>query len=60
MKMIFPFWKGLGLDLFKLKRLFHFESFADRAFRAKTPFFKRVGILFAQGRHLWIISTLKK
>jgi len=24
MKMIFPFWKGLGLDLFNLKKAFPF------------------------------------
>jgi hypothetical protein len=44
----FPILERFRLDFFNLKKTF---SFADGAFRAKALFSKRVGIIFAQGRH---------
>jgi hypothetical protein len=60
-EMVFPILEAMRRVIFPLwKYFFHFETLAGSDFRAADVFFLRTGMIFAPGRHLWIISTQKK
>jgi hypothetical protein len=43
-----------------MKIFFHFETLVGKGFGGADVFFLRTGMIFAPGRHLWIISTQKR